>query len=205
MPYQRYARSPAIPASSVRWREPGSVIPLTRMLGAKGKNQSANRNCATELLSRFRNRLVVMKSVCTPVPPITNGSAAGGVRLAPPASALSKMATRRLAASGTNLSVIQRVLRDGCKRAFNRNGPRTAIPIARILQFSGKPVLLSRPRAANGTGLPARVQRTGTDCRLGPSRCLALKRAIRDRSSSLASGNRVNSHTSPVWSGHTRA
>ena len=146
-----------------------------------------------------------MKSVCTPVPPITNGSAAGGIRLAPPASALSKMATRRLAASGTNLSVIQRVLRDGCKQACNRNGPRTAIPIARILQFSGKPVLLSRPRAANGTGLPARVQRTGTDCRLGPSRCLALKRAIRDRSSSLASGNRVNSHISPVWSGHTRA
>lgn len=48
-----------------------------------------------------RSNPVVSKSVCTPVPPVAYGNAAGHARLAPPAFAPSKRAVRRLASGGS--------------------------------------------------------------------------------------------------------
>lgn len=157
MLYGRNVRLPAFPARQVRKLSGGVATPLSRFTLLAASFSGANRNCATELAHGIRKRMVVTKPACTPVPPADNGSAAGGAGIAPPASALSAMASRHLAASGTNL--------------FEYN------------QFlTGKSAHTSRPRAAHGVDFPARAHLTGPDCRLGSAGCLAPKRTLRDRS-----------------------
>lgn len=157
MLYGRSVQLAGFPARQVRRSNGGIATPLSRITSTAAPFSGANRNCATDLARRFRKRMVVTKPVCTPVPPVANGSAAGGAGFAPPASALSVMASRRLAASGT---------------IFFDFKPFT----------TGKSAHTSRPRAAHGVDFPARAHLSGPDCRLGPAGCLAPKRTLRDRS-----------------------
>lgn len=101
-------------------------------------------DCATELRRLVRNSLVVPKPACTPVPPVRNGNAAGDAGLAPPASALSEMATRFPAAGG-----------------FHHFASKAQPPLSNVFQSLRAPFRLAGPRAASGRGSPAQAQFPG--------------------------------------------
>lgn len=131
---------------------------------------------ATDKATDKRISTVAMMPVCTPVPPVISGRAAGYAGLAPPAFALSERTSCHLAASGTY--------------------PFSSRPV-RPTDFSTSwgAYLRNRPRAAKASGSPARVRRSGYECRLNLSRRLAPKRALRLQSIVSRPGNGVNSHT----------
>lgn len=158
MLYQRGAGLPVLPAGRGNATGKRHTNGVSRFLSKTTLPIGNNRYCATELRGKIRKRGVATIPACTPVPPVESGSAAGGARIAPPASALPFMAAHPLATSGTK-------------------------PFPREILSIGKSVHSSRPRAAHGLDFPARALRPGPDCRLGPEHCLAPKRTLRDRSS----------------------
>lgn len=183
MLYQRCVRPPAGPAGAGRQVGLHSTATqkhaLAQILSALRTRISGR---TTDIRSVVRINCVVLKPACTPVPPAKDGSAAGDAGLAPPASALSEMATRRPTASGTFPSDILRFQgRANRAASTGRRWPAHATP-KEVLSSIGEPILQSRPRAATGFGPPAQVQHPGFDCRLYPCRCLAPPRAWRDRS-----------------------
>lgn len=152
MLHQRCTREPCLPTDLSNRLKRRSATPLVRFFKANKTPVSGNRNCATELRRHLRKSMVDMKPVCTPVPPVNSGSAAGAAGLAPPASASPELATRRLAASGTIL-----LLPSPSQGSFMEPGPSSGSvrnisgyqPDGHLI-FLRKPVLHSRPRAADG-------------------------------------------------------
>lgn len=115
------------------------------------------QDCATELRRIVRNSLVVTRPVCTPVPPAGNGSAAGDAGLAPPASALSKLATRYPAASGASL-FFEFSMQTGHAEDAVSSRCMVYPSVSKVLVSIRVPFHLARPRAANETGSPAQEQ-----------------------------------------------
>lgn len=101
MLYQRGAWPPALPAGRGNKIGASQFSHVSLFLSKTSLPEGANRLCATELRRSIRNKGVATQPACTPVPPVRGGSAAGGARIAPPASALPILASRQLAASGT--------------------------------------------------------------------------------------------------------
>lgn len=118
------------------------------------------QDCATELRRIVRNSLVVPKPVCTPVPPVRNGSAAGDAGLAPPASALSILTTRVPAASGAN-PFIEFPMQCGHAIGAASTPSREYPTVSKVLESLRAPFRLARPRAASGAGSPAQAQFPG--------------------------------------------
>lgn len=184
MPHQHCTRQLCLPKGLIKSLKRRLATPLAYFLKPSVKHSNKNRNCATELRQQVRNSMVVLKPVCTPVPPVKSGSAAGVAGLAPPASALPEKVTHRLAASGT-------ILPDRLEYIASENS-LISLDIARleqvtvqpspVLKIFGKLVRLSRPRAADGLDFRALVQQSGFDCRLTPESSSAQKCAMRGRS-----------------------
>jgi hypothetical protein len=159
---------------------------------------------ATELREVVRNTFVVLKPVCTPVPLAKNGGAAGSAGFAPPASALSKLATRFPVASGIKL--LQRIrMRTSNVLQSGRKHRRPQIPVSNV-SLSIRRTVPSKPSPRSvRKRFPSAEAVPGLECRLVPDDCLAPKRVLRDRSSVSRPGFWVNSHTLARTAGlHTR-
>lgn len=184
MPHHHCTRQLCLPTGLVGSIKRRIATPLAFFLKPNVKHTNKNQNCATELRQCMRISRVVLKPVCTPVPPVKNGSAAGVAGFAPPASALPEKASHRPAASGT--------LSPGCP---NGGVPANAQPVSdtapselarnqytQIFMIFGKPVRLSRPRAADGLDFRALERQPGFDSRLIPVKRPAQRCALRGRS-----------------------
>lgn len=151
MLYQRCARESCLPTDLGSRLKRRSATPLALFFKTRRLPGIANTNCATELRKRLRNTMVVKKPVCTPVPPVQNGSAAGPAGFAPPASASPEKASHFPDASGTKLPMLP-ILRVSHQNSFLPPDTDRDCPVqqAALTSTSGKYVHLSRPRAADG-------------------------------------------------------
>ncbi len=182
MPYPRRVRQPGSPAGAGRQLERHSTASLKHIVtGEFSTRPKSLTTVATEIMIHPRISCVVKKPVCTPVPPVAYGSAAGDAGYAPPAFTWSNKATCHPAASGTSPSAIS------TRRKTTQRERRSAA--ARRLQFRmklfsgfGAPSRRSRLRAANSTLSLAQARGPGFDCQLSPSRRLTPMRVQQDRS-----------------------
>lgn len=148
---QRCTYKPCLPTDLGNRLKRRSATPVAQFFKTRRLPGTANTNCATELRKHLRNRVVVTKPVCTPVPPVQNGSAAGPAGFAPPASASPEKASRCPEASGTiQLLTLTRFNQPDSfvPRGAGRNSP-ALLSLEAFPSTSGKYVHLSRPRAAD--------------------------------------------------------
>jgi hypothetical protein len=105
MPFMRRVRQLGSPAATSCMLEPQSSKNnhhhLTHKFRARSHHYVRQVRDATDNMTHHRISSVVIKPVCTPVPPAEHGSVAGHAGLAPPAITLPERAAYLPAASGT--------------------------------------------------------------------------------------------------------
>ena len=136
-------------------------------------------NIATDMMADPRMSYVVLKPVCTPVPPVRTGSAAGDAGYAPPRIRVvridnahpGRQRQQRCRVCKSSPAQSRTRIKDGHTDAQPHAGNR----VERILPFSWDFDPSPLPPRSEGIVVPARAQCPGTVRRHSPRHCLARR------------------------------
>lgn len=136
-------------------------------------------NIATEKMADPRTSYVVLRPVCTPVPPVRYGSAAGIAGYAPPRIRAVGNDSAHPGSQRQHPFVAGKFTRARCQMRTQDGRAGAQLMTQQQLNLFclslGTPSLRRCPRAARGTVVPARVQCPGTVRRHSPRHCLARR------------------------------
>ncbi len=136
-------------------------------------------NIATEMMADPRMSYVVLRPVCTPVPPVRTGSAAGDAGYAPPRIRVVRTDNAHPGRQRQQHRPVDKSAPAQC-RARIQDGHIDAQPpagdqIKRILPFTWDSDPSPLPPRSERNGVPARAQCPGTVRRHSPRHCLARR------------------------------
>lgn len=197
MPYPRRVRQPGSPAGAGRQLERHSTASQKHIVTGNFPRPKSLTTVATEIMIHPRISCVVKKPVCTPVPPVAYGSAAGDAGYAPPAFTWSNKATCHPAASGTSPSAISTRRKTTQRERRSAAARRLQYRMKIIFGFWGAVPSQPSPRGERSSLLSASAWprvRMPTQPKPPPDAHARTAGPI----NSLASGVGVNSHTPPV-------